>query len=468
MKQKLRTQKLRTQLSSGFALIVLITVALISITATLLINYQFEKYMEGQQKEFSDGLAEALCDQYDEQTGGWNQDYIHGFGMYALNDGYIIKLYDADGQMVWDAENHDMSLCHQIMSDISLRMQEIKPELKGNFVTGHYELKKNDTLVGYADINYYSPYYYNNNAFHFVGSLNLILLVIGILSLIGSVAAGLILAKKISNPIVKTMEITREISRGNYGIRFESEVRTKELNELSQAVNHMAKTLEEQEDLRKRLTTDVAHELRTPLANVSSYLEAMMEGIWEPKPERLRRCYDEIGRISVIVTDLQELSQIESENLELHKEQVDLLELAGVVQAAFESSFKAKSLTCIVEGESSIVSADRKRLHQVILNLLSNAVKYSAEGGLIQIVVQDSSQAGTLIVQDHGIGISKTDLPLIFERFYRTDRSRNRKTGGAGIGLSIVKSIVQAHDGEISVESEEGKGSRFQVVLPKE
>lgn len=461
-------RKLSTQLSLGFALIVLVTVALISLAANFLINRQFEKYVENQQKEFADGLAEGLSDQYDPENNGWNLDYIHGFGMYALNDGYILKLYDADGQIVWDAENHDMTLCHQIMNDISLRMKEKEPELNGNFISSRYELKQKDVLIGYVDISYYSPYYFNENAFQFVDYLNRILLAIGLLSILGAVVAGIFLAKRISRPITETIQVTRKMSEGNYETRFESDTGTRELQELAQSVNHMAKTLSEQEKLRKRLTTDVAHELRTPLANVSAHLEALIEGVWEPTPQRLQNCYDELARISGIVSDLEKLRQIESENLILNRKPVNLLELSQTVSNSFESELIKKDLTCTVTGASVTVSGDEMRLHQALFNLLSNAVKYSAEGGHISIRIQDSENCGIFIIEDEGIGIPEKDLPLIFERFYRIDRSRCRKTGGTGIGLTITKAIVQAHDGRITVESRKGRGSRFVVMLPKE
>lgn len=460
-------RKLSTQLSLGFALIVLVTVALISLVANLLINHQFEKYVENQQKEFADGLAEGLSDQYDPENGKWNLDYIHGFGMYALNDGYIIKLYDTNEQVVWDAENHDMTLCHQIMDNISLRMQEKQPELKGDFVSTRYELEQNGLLIGYVDISYYSPYYFNENAFHFVDFLNRVLLVIGILSVLGAGIAGILLAKRISRPIAETTEVTRKISDGNYDIRFHSDTKTKELHELTQSVNHMAEALSEQETLRKRLTTDVAHELRTPLSNVSAHLEALMEGVWEPTPQRLQSCYDELKRISGIVSDLEKLRQIESENLVLDKKPVNLLELSKTVCTSFESEFEKKNVHCFVKGAPAIVYGDETRLHQVIFNLLSNALKFSAGSGEITIQVQDSEAYGIVTVEDKGIGIPEKDLPLIFERFYRTDRSRYRKTGGSGIGLTITKAIVQAHGGKITAESKVGHGSRFIVTLPK-
>lgn len=460
-------RKLGTQLSAGVVLVVLIAVSLISLAANILIRLQFEKYVSEQQKSFSEKLADALSPQYDADIEMWNEDYIHGFGMYALQDGYIIKVYDAEENVIWDAEHHDMTLCHQMMQDISNRMEENRPEVQGDFVTCRYELKQSGEVVGYLEVSYYSPYYFNENDFQFLDSLNQILLVVGVLSVAGAAAVGMLLARRVSAPIAKAIEITREISEGNYEIRFESDVRTQEMAELSEAVNQMAGNLEAQEAIRRQLTLDVAHELRTPIANVSSHLEAIIEGVWEPTRERLQNCYDELSRISNIITDLEKLRQIESENMILDREPVDLLELSQAVQTAFEPELERKRITCSVTGESAVVLGDQKRLHQVIFNLVSNAIKYSAEGGHIEISAGGEGEEVALSVKDQGIGISEKDLPFIFERFYRTDRSRNRKTGGAGIGLTIVRAIVRAHGGKITVESKEGAGSIFTVTLPR-
>ncbi len=271
-------------------------------------------------------------------------------------------------------------------------------------------------------------------------------------------------------PLTKAKETAEKIADGNYQIRYgadKTNTAALELAQLGQAIDHMAENLEKQEDVRRQLTSDVAHELRTPVANVSSQLEAMIEEVWEPTKERLQSCYDELGRISGIISDLEKLRQIEASNMVLEKEPVDLLELAQAVKTAFEPELAKKKLTCMVTGESAIISGDQRRLHQVIFNLVSNAVKYSTESGQILIDIHNSGKNVQLTVKDQGIGIAKEDIPLIFERFYRTDRSRNRKTGGAGIGLTIVKAIVLAHGGNISVESVKGCGSCFMVVLPK-
>lgn len=460
-------RKLRTQLSAGFALIVLVTVCLVSLASNLFISRQFEQYLSQQQESVSNSLADALTLQYDPEIGGWNLDYVHGFGMYALDDGYILKLYDAAGGVVWDAENHDMTLCHLVMDGIRQRMAEIRPELDGGFEARRYELQRGGKVVGSLEVSCYGPYYLSDNDFRFLDSLNTILLAVGVLSLIGAALAGMVLARRLTAPIAKTTQITKEISEGNYAIRFVGRSRTQELAELTEAVNHMAGALETQEGLRKRLTTDVAHELRTPLANVSALLENMMEGVWEPTPERLRNCYDEVERLSSLVSDLERLRVLEDENLTLEQQPVDLYALAQTAAAGFQAEFDAKGLSCVVEGTACVVPGDERKLRQVVINLLSNAVKYTGEGGHIRIQVRDGQDCGILVAEDDGIGIPADDQPLIFERFYRTDRSRDRRTGGTGIGLTIAKSIVAAHGGTIRVDSQEGAGSRFTVSLPK-
>ena len=460
-------QKISAQLAAGFAFIVLITVAVISVTANGLISRQFEQYVAQQRKMSSEQLAQSLSFQYHAEDGTWNVDYIHGLGMYALKDGYLIRLSDAEGQVIWDAENHDMTLCHQIMQDIRTQMSQRRPDLDGNFTTYRYDLKQNDEVIGYLDVSYYSPYYLNESDFRFLDSLNRILLVVGICAAAAAAAAGAVLAKSLSVPLLKVTEITRKISDGDYGARLETENgQTQEIAALSGAVNHMAERLERQETLRRRLTSDVAHELRTPVANVSLNLEMMLDEVWEPTKDRLQSCYEELGRISGIISDLEKLRQMEAENMNLELEPVNLLELAQAVETAFEPDLKKKKLTCEVSGEAAAVMGDQRRLHQVIFNLVSNAVKYSTEGGSIQIRVKQEKHKAVLIVEDQGIGMAEEELPLIFERFYRTDLSRSRKTGGAGIGLAIVKAIVQAHQGTVTVTSKVGCGSRFTVTLP--
>lgn len=460
-------RSLRTHLTLTIALLSFFTVALISLLANVFINQKFKAYILDQQMQKTNEIATSLSEQYDNSINVWNKDFIHVIGMNALYDGYIIAVYDNEDDVVWDAQQHDMTLCTRVMADISKRMLEKYPKIHGEFVSQDYDLIQGDKVVGKVAISYFGPYFLNENDFQFLSALNSILIGTGIVSLICSLIIGWILSRHISNPITKIINIAGEISKGNYNTRFVGETNTQELNELIYSINHLAASLSDQEGLRKQLTADVAHELRTPLTTIGTFLEAMIEGVWEPTQERLQSCYEEINRITKLVKDLERLAKVESDNLKLQKESIDLLQVIRSVSSYFEFELKNKKLNLQIEGDSSIVIGDRDRISQVILNLLSNAIKYTKEDGHIKITVIDTESYGEFCIEDDGIGVSKEEQDFIFERFYRADKSRNRKTGGAGIGLAIVKSIVEAHGGNVWVESEPGKGSRFYVSLPK-
>jgi signal transduction histidine kinase len=246
----------------------------------------------------------------------------------------------------------------------------------------------------------------------------------------------------------------------------------------------MAETLEKQDRLRKQLTADVAHELRTPLTALGMYLENMIEGVWKPTPERMQNCYGEIARLSHLVADLEKLEQAEYGNLNLNKEEVDLTRLVRMAIGNFEGVITAKALNVMIESASEanpseaehtegkppcpvLAYVDGERISGVVTNLLSNAIKYTPEGGEIRLSVLETEETAILVVEDNGPGISEDEIPYIFERFYRADKSRNRSTGGAGIGLAIVQSVVLAHGGSVKAENRKEGGSRFTVALPR-
>lgn len=459
-------KSLRKQLSLSIFLILFLTVFLTGILSNWLINREFEKYIIQLGEDRRENIVEELSKQYDGLKRDWKKDYVHAIGMNALYDGYIIKLYDAGNHVVWDAENHDMSLCGQIMDEISLRMEERGS--KGGFVDNVYELNQNGKKTGSLSIKYYGPFFMNEADFDFINVMNQVLIFIGVLSGVCSVIAGCLLARRISRPVTKTAYIAKQISEGNYNIRFEPGTRIKELDDLAEAINQLSDGLGKQENLRKRLTADVAHELRTPLTSLSSHLEAMIEGLWEPTQERLGSCFEEVKRLGTLVADLEQLARMESENLVLRKSREDLLNLVKIVSETMNGELLKKNLSFSLEGTPILIEIDKDRISQVIANLLSNAMKYTPVGGSIKVIVTETPKDGIIKVIDNGIGIPERELPLIFERFYRSDKSRDRKTGGAGIGLAIVKSIVTAHGGRVVAESNVEQGSCFTVSLPKD
>jgi signal transduction histidine kinase len=346
-------------------------------------------------------------------------------------------------------------------------MRSRSPGTAGKFTVNNYDLKRDGYLIAEASISYFSPYFYNDDDFRFLDALNVILAGGSIFSLLLAISVGWVLARHMSSPIRKTAEIAKQMSGGNYVVRMEETTNIRELGELMHSVNQLAHSLSRQESLRKQLTADVAHELRTPLTNIATHIEAMMEGIWDPTPERLSSCHEEIERINKLIQDLENLAKVESDNLKLDKTQISLLELLKKTLSSFEADIAVKKLNVSVDGICPDVLADQRRMQQVLINLLSNAVKYTRPGGTIHMAFSETNDSVLLAVEDNGIGIPQEELPFIFERFYRADKSRNRLSGGSGIGLAVVKAIVTAHGGKIEVKSHFENGSSFLVTLPK-
>lgn len=458
---------LKTKLSLTIVFVMLLTVALISMLSNFFIAKQFTNYILSQQGKRTQEIANSLSQQFDPSTKTWDADFVHTIGMDALNDGYIIKVYDLNNQTIWDAETCDMITCSQVMDDISQRMNMNYPQLNGEFTSKTIDITKNNEAIGTVDIGYYGPYFLSEDDFQFLNALNIILIGVGIFSLLFAFVVGSILAKRLSRPILKTVCVAKQISDGDYNTRIEEKSNTKELDELVVSINHLADSLGKQEALRKQLTADVAHELRTPLTSVGTHIEAMIEGVWEPTTERLESCHDEILRIGKIIFDLESLARVESDNLKLEKKQINLLEIVKKAVGSFAVDINKKNLNVSVTGSCSDISADGARISQVVINLLSNAVKYTPDGGTIRINLSEKDMLAKINIKDTGIGIPADELSFIFERFYRADESRNRMTGGSGIGLTIVKSIVTAHGGSVDVESRLNEGSCFTVSLPK-
>lgn len=456
---------LKTSLALVLALMVAVTALLVSIFSGIFINRQFEEYVKETQKQKADELADSIGSNFDEAL-GFNIDYVHGMGMYALKEGYIIRLYDKDLKLLWDAENHDMMLCHEVMDDILSRMKEKRPELKGDFVTHSYDLERGGNKYGVLEVSFYTPYYMNENEFHFIRALNIIIGIVGGVTIVIAAVLGVIIAGRITGPISGVISAMKKITDGDYNVSVNTNVKDLETYELARSINFAAGTLRKQEYLRKQLTADIAHELRTPVTNISSYMEMMIDDVMEPTKERLTGCYDELSRLSGLIKDLERLESAEIEDSTPVREVFDLYELCGRVLQGFKTAAEEKNIAVNIGGEETVISADKMRIGQVAANLLSNAVKYTDEGGKISIYVGKEKDTALMIVEDNGIGISNEEQDLVFERFYRTDKSRARKTGGAGIGLSISRAIVTAHGGTIHCESRPGAGCKFIVRLP--
>jgi len=276
-----------------------------------------------------------------------------------------------------------------------------------------------------------------------------------------------VLSRRILAPVKALTQAARQLGKGDFSQRVNSSDKG-EVGELAQSFNSMANDLERAEQLRRNMVADVAHELRTPLSNLRGYLEAIRDGVKKPDADTIHSLDEEATLLSRLVDDLQELSLAEAGELKLNCQAGDITELIKQTVPVVRSQAAAKGVSVSVDlpGKLPAVDIDSHRISQVLYNLLENAVAHTNQGDSITVAARQQDNQVKISVVDTGEGIPAEDLANIFERFYRVDKSRTRATGGSGLGLTIAKRLVEAHGGNIEVNSKPGKGSSFTFTLP--
>jgi signal transduction histidine kinase len=285
---------------------------------------------------------------------------------------------------------------------------------------------------------------------------------------LAAVAISLFVSTRIVSPLQRLLGASCRIASGHYAERVPV-TEADELGALAAQFNTMAAELENAERRRIALIGDVAHELRTPLATIEGYTEGLLDGVVEPGAETWALLHDEVGRLRRLVHDLQELSRAEARQLPLHLRPYDPAELVGQALARIAPQFAEKDITLSNAIPSGLpaVQADADRIIQVLINLLGNALRYTPSGSNVRVSAERQDGTVALHIADTGIGIAPEDLPHLFERFYRVDKARSRALGGSGIGLTIAKAVVEAHDGQMWAASPGlGQGATFSFTLP--
>ncbi len=290
--------------------------------------------------------------------------------------------------------------------------------------------------------------------------------VAALVSLFSVSAVSILTSRIIIRPLVAVEKAMQAFATGDLTARA-PHISIPEINRFANSFNHLAISLQGVEERRRELTSDLAHELRSPITVIHGYLEMLNAGMTQMNPAILAQMAQEIERLMRLVDDLLELSKIETGYLPL---QLQPLYLAPILKEMV-TTFKAASLQANCQLQLRVLNdlppayADRDRVKQILINLISNAITYTPNG---RVTIRAWSRDDDLwiAVTDTGIGIAQEDLPKVFERFWRADKSRDIRTGGAGIGLAITKRLVELHNGKIEVESELGKGSMFKFSLP--
>ena len=277
---------------------------------------------------------------------------------------------------------------------------------------------------------------------------------------------GYFFARNLVKPIKRLTDTAEQLKEGNFEARANLKGED-ELAQFGQTFDSMAAAVERDRKLERRLTTDVAHELRTPLMAIQATVEAMVDGVLPVDEERLMTVDSEVMRLSRLVDSLLKLSRLENRSNPNKQEIVDVGEVVAGIIATHEAYVREAGLTLTYKADKNVlVIGDPDLIRQATANLISNAVRYTDEGGSIKVRVKRGETMASISVQDTGIGLTPDEARMVFQRFWRADSGRDRESGGLGIGLTVVKQIVDRHNGWVQVEGRKGEGACFTIHIP--
>lgn len=450
-----KKMKLNTKVSLYFGLTaVLLTVLFFTIT-NFAIRNSFDRYRKENENIQITKIVEHIKDYYENNKTFDKRDF-QNLNRLLIKTGYRIAIYDKNDNFIWQIGD---------MNKFPFTKEKGKLKPRDHFKK-EYPIRDDGKIKGYIRVERFKVPPLSEIDKKFKIRLFQGLILAAIIGVSITILIGIFLSKQISKPILKIKNTADILRNGGLSARVNIKTDTKEIEDLNKSINYLAASLENQESLRKRLTSDVSHELRTPLNILQNQLEALIDGIWEATPERLNICYEEVIRLTELIKNLEKLTTLDKMDHELKKENISLNKIIKSVVEQFKPVFMEKNIQVSFTSSEEIKAyVDKNKLKQVLINIMSNANKFTDENGSVNISLSKAEKDAVIKIEDSGVGIDEDDLPHIFERFYRAENSRSRKTGGAGLGLSIVKEIIEAHSGRIYVESEKNKGTTFIIEI---
>lgn len=453
-------QTIRRRLGILFTICSISAILLITLFVNITVNSKFNQYMIDIQNNRYQRIVSYFEEVY-KRDGKWTE----GSGVELMHEAYMgnycLTLRDVSNKTIWGMDPNDIRIGQH------LSMMPVKD--KGVYISKTFEIRSDGLIVGYVDIGQYSSVLLSEEDVNFIASINKSIIMSGILALAIIIVLSLYFSKQFSIPVKDVANMSVNLSKGNFNTKSHFESNIEELENLRNSINVLAEKLKNQDMLRKRLVSDISHEIRTPLNVLQNNLEAMIDGVFPVTTERLNYLNDEVVRFGRLLNNLNLLKEFESEGIKLNFQNIKLDELIMGIYNDFHLAAESKGIKFSYEIEPDknyYITGDRDKLVQVFINLLSNALKFTKEGGQIGIRIYTNTENIIVEVKDNGIGIKEEDLPFIFERLYRGDKSRHQ-IEGSGIGLTIVKNILQLHNANIDVISKIGEGSTFRICFNK-
>ncbi len=452
-----RLGPLGARLALAFVGVALVAIAVFATLVLVVTRNGVSNIVESQRREDTQSVTAAVTAAY-EAAGGWQQVDLGPAFTVAAAAGGELSVYDAGGSVVATQPE-----------SMTLRMGQMHGQAPESPATTMGSPRSSDVVVNGATVGVTQLRFPTNalpQVFQQVRAdlVRLVGLGAGLAALVALfVAVGV--TRRLTRPVVALTEAVRRLESGDHGSRVADVRAPGELAELATAFDEMASSLQRQEDLRRSLVADVAHELRTPATILQGTCEAFVDGVLEPTPERLSSMHEEVLRLGRVIEDLESLASAEAAGLHLERALVELGALATEAVEVIRGRYSDADVAISIDSEPVWLDGDAQRLHQVIINLLTNALKFTPPDGHVTVTVDATPTSARLAVADTGDGIPSADLAHLFERFWRGSNAEGAT--GSGIGLAIVDELVRAHHGRIEIASTIGQGSTFTVLLPR-
>lgn len=451
---------LRTRILLYLLVVSLSGVFITSFTIFFGVENQFTDYLKKNREERIETIKKEVLQQYDETGELTNEQLNNMLHQQAMPENLYFKLYDSNGELLIDSTS-----LRSMMGMMNGTQSSIDPN---DYQSTSYQLKNNNEVIGNLTVFY--PEQLMGEDFIFLKSIKRNILLAVMVTVILSILFSLLFSNRLTSGFKKLVNAIAELRNHQWRTRIPVKELTDEMKPLGESFNQLAASLAKEERLRKEFTANFAHELRTPLATLRSHIEAFQDGIWEPDSKRLEQCHEELMRLVRLVKELEKLIAAENPQIRLDKTRLETGKLLSFIKEQFNPLFMKKGVNLEVQNteEQHWFNGDRDKIIQILTNIVNNALQYTPQGKRVSVYIEEKNDQISFIVKDEGEGISEDDLPFLFERFYRGDKSRDRETGGVGIGLSIVKALVEAHQGEIKIDSQLNVGTTVEVQLPKE
>lgn len=451
---------LRTRILLYLLVVSLSGVFITSFTIFFGVENQFTDYLKKNREERIETIKKEVLQQYDETGELTNEQLNNMLHQQVMTENLYFKLYDSNGELLIDSTS-----LRSMMGMMNGTQSSIDPN---DYQSTSYQLKNNNEVIGNLTVFY--PEQLMGEDFIFLKSIKRNILLAVMVTVILSILFSLLFSNRLTSGFKKLINAIAELRNHQWRTRIPVKELTDEMKPLGESFNQLAASLAKEERLRKEFTANFAHELRTPLATLRSHIEAFQDGIWEPDSKRLEQCHEELMRLVRLVKELEKLIAAENPQIRLDKTRLETGKLLSFIKEQFNPLFMKKGVNLEVQNteEQHWFNGDRDKIIQILTNIVNNALQYTPQGKRVSVYIEEKNDQISFIVKDEGEGISEDDLPFLFERFYRGDKSRDRETGGVGIGLSIVKALVEAHQGEIKIDSQLNVGTTVEVQLPKE